>query len=219
MMLKRFNFKAGKHLEREIVKKLGRAINRKARQEGLINLKFHVNLATNPYKVIWSPWYSTKIPPRLEVDLILILQEPGLLEKSLMVAVEVEYFNTPRKRFYDGIDQVLAFSLLGFDGVALWHIFSKKVRDTDVKKRAEAVLEMVKGFELPIFYVAFRLEDATRIICLSPLELSGSFETDQLVKYILSYFANGKHRNPLLSKHEVIKRRNTLKVLFGIPVS
>lgn len=208
-------------MEKELVRKLARAIHARRRKEEIAflrDIKVHVNMATNSFKKIWSPWYSDKIPPRLEADLILVFEDPtSFFEKALLVAVEAKYFRGQYQRFFVGVQQALAFSLLGFDGLSLWHIFSEKVSMADIKKKSEASLEIIKGFNLPVFYIALRVEGSS-LNCVSPFKLSGPLDVSRLITYVSDFFVDGKNRNPLLRDPHVVKRRKTLKVLLGIPV-
>lgn len=210
----------GEHLEKTVVRKLARVINlknRKGELPNLLDLRVHENLATGPFKKIWIPWYTKKSPPRLEADLILVFKEhKPPFEKALIVAVEVKYFHGQYQRFFVGIQQTLAFSLLGFDGLSLWHIFSEKVNENQIKKKANAALEIIDGFSLPIFYIAFQ-KIGQKLNFVRPFKLSGLSDPNSLVYHVSSFFADERNRNPLLSNSEVKKRRNALKVLLGIP--
>lgn len=182
----------------------------------LRDVRVHVNLATEPWRKIWENWYSRRFPPKLEVDLILILGESGrVFEKASIIAVECKYFQGETQRFFVGIQQALAYSLLGFDGLSLWHIFSEKTERHLIPTKSTPVLQILGGFDLPVFYAAFKTEKSgVNIVCPNGLGQSG---VSELAAETRAFFSGGRNRNPLLSHSDIIKRRNVLKVLLGIP--
>ncbi|HID29511.1 MAG TPA: hypothetical protein EYP19_05845, partial [Desulfobacterales bacterium] len=89
----------------------------------------HVNLATKGFENVWRVWWSGELPPKLEVDLIFAFEDIYReIDEALLVGVEVKYFKLDKRgrialNFYEGLQQALAYTLFGFDGVSLWHVF------------------------------------------------------------------------------------------------
>lgn len=186
----------------------------------LLSAYHNINLATKEYRIIWeSAWPETPSPARLEVDLFFILkEEKPYFEKAFLAAIEVKYFRSQRRRFFEGIGQTLAYGLLGFDGVSLWHIFEDNIPDEKAARRADISATILNGFNLPIFYLAFKIESPSRVHILSPRKLSKHIETKDLIGELSKYFLQGKNRNPMLRDHRVNKSRKMLKALFNIPL-
>jgi len=222
--------------ETELVGNLYQAIIQKKEQENkLYSLKKtykHLNLASRNFQGIWSSWWEGGTPPKLEVDMIFVFDDiERLLDGALIIATEVKFFHDANKRnFYEGLQQVLAFTIFGFDGLSLWHLFSEEMDDNEIRSHVGATNEILKGFELPVFYLAAKIADEDKLSFKSfaPSELSGGQEIDFFIDWMSHHFTTtGKEsRNPLLftSKplgpyfEEIRKRRNTLKVMLQIPV-
>jgi hypothetical protein len=222
-----------KNLERDIVKRLHKMILQKKKEENkpywLKLCDKHVNLAGKNFQRIWSKWWKGGTPPKLEVDFIFVFEDVSkLLDEALIVATEVEYFRGGRKNFFEGIQQVIGFSIFGFDGLSLWHLFPEETSDTVVDNYAGAVEEIIRGFKLPIFYLAAKITDEFKLKCFSPWR---SLE-EQDVEYFVNclHRIDPKERNPLLgldpeqkphallNVEEIRKRRNVLKVIFQLPI-
>jgi len=217
--------------EISIVKELQKILNQKKEQENkpywLKKAYSHVNLASKNFQGIWSGWWKSKTPPKLEVDMIFVFEDIGnILDNALMVATEVKFFQEDTKRnFFEGLQQVMAFSLFGFDGLALWHIFSEKIDDSVINSYAQAMQEIIRGYELPIFYLATKLSNEFIFKIFEPAQIEKQ-EIDYLIAWIGNFCNDENNRNPLLfhdlplgpHPEEIKKRRNTLKVLLKIPV-
>jgi len=204
--------------EKEVVKKLQEMLAEQ-KPGGLRKCFVHVNLGTRKFHDIWADWWKTATPPRLEVDMIPIFEELDDPDKIFTAGVEVEFFKNKKvKTFYDGLQQVLSFGLLGFDSLVLWHIFSAKLANEDVEKCVKPVKEMVEGFSLPITYIATKLTENLKYEFFAPWELYSSSQTN--IDYVFRSMRNlcSELRNPLLNKAEVEKRKKILKVVLRIPI-
>ena len=184
-----------------------------------------LNLATKDFQGIWSGWWEGETPPKLEVDMIFVFEDiKKVNDDALIVATEIKFFRgiTEKRNFFEGLQQALAYSLFGFDGLALWHIFSEEVDDKKVKNYAKATNDIIKGFELPIFYLAAKITNQSKFTSFEPSQTS-----DQDLDYFVTWMGNScrDKRNCLLFKdiplgpksEDIKKRRNTLKVMLKIP--
>lgn len=203
--------------EKEVVRKL-KDLSLEERPQSLKKMFIHTNLATRRFHKIWSDWWKTAIPPRLEVAMIPIFEEIKELTKVFMVGIEVEFFRDKTKSFCDGLHQVLSFGLFGFDSLVLWHIFAGKLENNDIEEYTKPVKEIIEGFKLPVVYFSTKLTEDFKFEFFAPWELYSSSKMD--ISYVLSSMRNlcNERRNPLLNKTEVDKRKRTLKVILKIPV-
>jgi hypothetical protein len=180
------------------------------------------NLSTKEFQDIWSGWWKGKLPPRTEVDIILVFEDPmEVLDKALIGCIEIEYFSIKditKKNFYEGLQQVLAFSIFGFDGLCLWHTFSPEIEEKVIENYANTMGELINGFKLPIFYLAVRIldEKELRMKSFRPLHLEEKVE--YFIGWLNSYWLVKENRNPLLKDNEIKNRRKILKILLKIPV-
>jgi hypothetical protein len=180
------------------------------------------NLSTKDFQDIWSEWWKGNLPPRTEVDMILVFEDPmEALDKALIGCIEIEYFSIKdiaKKNFYEGLQQVLAFSIFGFDGLCLWHMFSPEIEENVIVNYANTMGELISGFNLPILYLATKIldEKELRMKCFEPSQIEGGVE--YFIDWLNSYWVNEKNRNPLLKDNEIRNRRKILKMLLKIPV-
>ena len=203
--------------EREVVKRL-RDLLLERKSSRLRKIFIHTNLATKKFHEIWSEWWKTAIPPRLEVDMIPVFEDMTDLNEVFIVGVEVEFFKGRAKNLYDGLQQALSFGLFGFDSLVLWHIFSEQLENKTIDEYVKPVKEMVEGFKLPIVYLATKLTHKLEFEFFAPWELYSSSKID--AKYLLSSMRDlcNKTRNPLLNRGEVERRKRILKLILRIPV-
>lgn len=211
--------------ERIFVKKLYEAILREkelGRHEWLKKVYRNKNLSTKEFQDIWLEWWSGALPPRTEVDIILVFEDPiEILDKAIIGCIEIEYFtteNVSKKNFYEGLQQVLAFSIFGFDGLSLWHVFSSEMEENIIKNYANTAGEIINSFKLPIFYLATKIldEEELKMRCFQPIQLEGNLE--YFIDWLNSYWMRRENRNPLLGNDEIKNRRKILKMLLKIPV-
>ena len=180
------------------------------------------NLSTKEFQGIWSEWWKGVLPPRTEVDMILVFEDPiEVLDKALIGCIEIEYFSIKdiaKKNFYEGLQQALAFSIFGFDGLSLWHVFSPEIEENIINNYANTMGELVNGFRLLIFYLAVKILDdkELRMKCFKPLQLEEKVE--YFIDWLNSYWIKEENRNPLLGNDEIKNRRKMLKMLLKIPV-
>lgn len=180
------------------------------------------NLSTKEFQDIWLEWWKGALPPRTEVDIILVFEDPmEILDKAFIGCIEIEYFATKdvsKKNFYEGLQQALAFSIFGFDGLSLWHVFSSEVEENIIKNYANTIEELINGFRLPIFYLATKIlsEDELKMKCFKPIQLERNIE--YFIDWLNSYWMKKENRNPLLVSDEIKNRRKILKMLLKIPV-
>lgn len=173
-----------------------------------------VNLATKQFREIWSSWWEGEVPPRQEVDLILVLSIKG--EVSL-IGVEVEYFKDAKRNPYRGLEQALSFGIFGFDILVLWHIFTADLENRTVESYVKTVRELIEGFNLPLVYFATKIFEDRKFEFFSPFSSSYRYEAADALNYLLNYSMSEGGRNPLLYREEVRQRRNVLKVILKIP--
>jgi hypothetical protein len=201
--------------EKELVRKLEELFVAK-KVSGLKKIFTHTNLATKKFRDIWSGWWETESPPRLEVDIILTFEESR--DGVFIVGVEVEFFRDESKNFYDGLQQIFAYGLFGFDGLVLWHIFLEEMGDKIIDRYVKPVKEIVDGFRLPILYLATKVTKDFQFEFFAPWAHYSSAKYDASDVLSLLKRECEKNRNPLLYTEEIKKRRNTLKIILGIPV-
>lgn len=170
-----------------------------------------------------TDWWKGTVPPRLEVDLILALEDPiEVIDEALVGCVELEYFSSKdvgRKNFCEGLQQAMAFAVFGFDGLSLWHIFSTDVDEQIIDNYGNAVEELIRGFKLPIFYLATQILNEEKLVlkCYKPWK----FE-EQTVEYFINslnrYWMEKGNRNPLLQDDKIRYRRKVVKTILKIPI-
>jgi len=181
------------------------------------------NLSTKEFQDIWSEWWKGRLPPRTEVDIILIFENPmEALDKALIGCIEIEYFSTKditKKNFYEGLQQVLAFSIFGFDGLCLWHMFSPEIEENVIVNYANTMGELISGFKLPIFYLATKIldEKELRMKCFKPFQIEEE-GVEYFIDWLNRHWMDEENRNPRLKDSEIRNRRKILKMLLKIPV-
>jgi len=181
----------------------------------LKKLEKFVNLANKDFEGIWSGWYKGETPPKLEVDLIFVFEDLNeVIDDALIIGTEVKYFRDLKSRnFYEGLGQALSYSVFGFDGLSLWHLFSREVEDNKIKNFATATKEIIEKFNLPFFYICGKIieEEELKIKYFN----TGFYEIE--LKSIADWMLNTirEKRNPLLFENkfslpnfEEIKQRN-----------
>ena len=135
------------------------------------------NLSTKEFQDIWSEWWKGILPPRTEVDIILAFEDlMEILDKALIGCIEIEYFSIKdigKKNFYEGLQQILAFSIFDFDGLCFWHVFSPEIEENVINNYANTIEELINGFRLPVFYLAAKIldEKELRMKCFKPLQV------------------------------------------------
>ncbi|MCK4647927.1 hypothetical protein KAT51_00245 [bacterium] len=203
--------------EKELVRDLKSLIEER-RTSSLKKIFIHTNLATKKFRDIWSEWWGSEIPPRLEVDMIPVFEDINEIDKVLISGVEVKFFKSETRSFYEGLQQVLAFGLFGFDSLVLWHIFSEEMENKSIEGYVKPVKEIIDGFELPIVYYATKLTEEFKFEFFAPWEFYSSQRVE--VENLLSSLRDqcNEKRNPLLNMEEIERRRKLLKVILKIPV-
>jgi hypothetical protein len=202
--------------ERSLVKNL-KALLEESGYSNLRKIFAHVNLATKKFHDIWSEWWKSEVPPRLEVDMIPVfnVDEPG---RVLIAGVEVEFFRDKGKSFCDGLQQTLSFGLFGFDSLVLWHIFSEEMENRDIEEYVRSTREIIEGLNLPIVYLATKLVEKDKFEFFAPWKFYSSMNIE--ANYLLESLRKScsEKRNPLLYREEVERRKKMLKVILKIPV-
>lgn len=203
--------------EKQVVKKLN-SLFLETKPSSLRKMFAHTNLATRGFHQLWTDWWKEAIPPRLEVDMILVFDDPAKIDKVFTVGIEVKFFKGETRNFYDGLQQALSFGLFGFDSLVLWHIFPPESKNKEIDEYVKPVKEMMEGFPLPIVYLATKLTEDGKFEFFAPWEFYSSSKVD--ATYLLNSIRDlySKKRNPLLDKKEVEKRKEILKVLLKIPI-
>ena len=144
-----------------------------------------------------------------------------VIDKALIGSIEIEYFSSRdlnKKNFYVGLQQVLAFSIFGFDGLSLWHVFAPEIEENVIENYATTASELISGFNLPIFYLAMKIMNAEdfRLKCFEPTRLENTLE--YYIDWLNKYWIVETNRNPLLQRNEIRNRRNLLKTILKVPV-
>jgi len=181
----------------------------------LRKMYIHVNLSTKRFREVWSQWWQSEAPPRLEVDMIPVFERHG---EVLLCGVEVEFFKGRSRDFAAGLQQALSFGLFGFDSLVLWHIFSENLKNSEIEKYTRPMKEIAEGLDLPIVYFATKLSGESGFEFFAPSRYYSS-----TVVGPNSFLERMKDEcegrgNPLLRNQEVLKARKTLKVILKIPV-
>lgn len=204
--------------ERGIVRRLGELFSREKGTYGLKKVITHTNLATKKFVEIWYEWWKGEVPPKVEVDMILVFESRSRDPEPILAGIEVEYFKGKTKRFYDGLQQAIAFSLFGFDSTVLWHVFPEYMEDRMVERYVRPMNELIEGLKLPLVYIATKIVGSEKFEFFAPLKLYSSKPVD--VKYLISYLRNlcEGAMNPLITEDDVVRRRNIMKALLSIPV-
>lgn len=201
--------------ERALVRDLN-ALFEQRKPSSLKKLFIHTNFATKKFRDIWSEWWETEIPPKLEVDMIPVFED--VEDQVLLVGVEVEFYKDQTKSFCDGLQQILSFGIFGFDSLVLWHIFAETMENKTIEKYVRAAREIIDGFDLPIVYVATKLIGTEKFEFFAPSQFYSS--TIHEADFLLSAMRDRclAKRNPLLDRDEIERRKRMLKVLLKIPV-
>jgi hypothetical protein len=182
----------------------------------LKKLFIHTNFATKKFRDIWSEWWSSEIPPQLEVDMIPVFGD--VADQVLMVGIEVEFYKGQTKSFCDGLQQILSFGIFGFDSLVLWHIFAETMENSKIEQYVRANQEIVDGLDLPVIYCATKLIGKDTFEFFAPSHYYSSQPVAP--EYFLASLRKccAEKRNPLLDKDEIERRKRMLKVILKIPV-
>ena len=184
------------------------------------------NLANKSFEDIWVGWYRGGAPPKLEVDIITVFEDISeKIDDALIIATEVKFFKDLNRRFYEGLGQVLSYSIFGFDGLSLWHLFDKNIEDNKIQSFSKATVEILSGFNLPVFYLCGRVLDEEKLIIKSFAPSNMEEDVKYFVGWMRKYVGDDNIRNILLFENkplgpyaeEIQRRRKTLKVTLRIP--
>ena len=201
--------------ERALVRDL-KALFEKRKPASLRKLFIHTNFATKKFRDIWSEWWETEIPPKLEVDMIPVFEDTE--DQVLIVGVEVKLYKGQTLSFCDGLQQILSFGIFGFDSLVLWHIFAETMETKTIERYVGAAQEIVEGFKLPIVYLATKLIGTDRFEFFAPsLFYSSAIHEAEFLLAAMRDQCLAK-RNPLLDRDEIERRKIMLKVILKIPV-
>lgn len=145
-----------------------------------------------------------------------------IIDEALIGCVEFEYFSSKdigRKNFYEGLQQAMAFAVFGSDDLSLWHIFSAEIEDQIIENYGDAVEELLKGFKLPVFYLATKIlnEERLTLRCYKPWKIEGRV-ADYFIDSLNRYWMERKNRNPPLQDSKIKQRRKVVKTLLRIPI-
>jgi len=221
----------GKKTEKHIVDILHKSIDKTA---GLSFVKtyYRVQLKRRGLGEIFKDWNPFELAFEPEVDLVLVCRDyDKIIDDALIIAVEVKYFSSESesKRFSSGLDQTMSYGLVGFDGISLWHIFSKAINEDTIKRYVAAMRRILEIFNIPLYYLpALQKGDGgfqgfTGISFYDTTPISMAEQTR-------NYFTQDHGKNRLFSPQreqvlgiygksrlDDIKRcRNALKVIFKI---
>ena len=201
--------------ERALVRDL-KALFEERKPASLRKLFIHTNFATKNFRDIWSEWWETEIPPKLEVDMIPVFED--VEDQVLIVGVEVKLYKGQTMSFCDGLQQILSFGIFGFDSLILWHIFAETMETRTIERYVGAAQEIVEGFKLPVVYLATKLIGTDRFEFFAPSQFYSS--TIHEAEFLLAAMRDRclAKRNPLLDRDEIERRKRMLKVLLKIPV-
>jgi len=201
--------------ERALVKDL-KVLFERRKPSSLKKIFIHTNFATKKFGEIWSEWWDSEIPPRLEVDMIPVFGD--VEDHVLMVGVEVEFYKGQTKSFCDGLQQILSFGIFGFDSLVLWHIFAETMENNKIEQYVRASKEIIDGMDLPVVYFATKLIGKDKFEFFAPSQFYSSkiVEADYLLSSLRDCCA--EKRNPLLDRDESERRKRMLKVILKIPM-
>lgn len=219
--LKMSEIKNETNLKKEIFKRLNQN-----KPSDLKRIEKFVNLANKNFEGVWSGWYKGETPPNMEIDLLFAFEDfHKMIDDALIIGTEVKFFKE-LSGFYEGLGQVLSYSLFGLDGLSLWHLFSKEVEENKIQNFANATKGIIEGFNLPIFYLCAKIidEEELKIKSFAPSEGTEG-EIKYFVEWMRDYVMDKNKRNPLLFEDkplgprpdEIRKRRKTFKAVFRIP--
>jgi hypothetical protein len=191
--------------EKELVKSLKKTFE-EIDYPFLKKIYVHTNLATMRFHEIWSEWWESEPPPRLEVDMILVFEDLQNSKEIFIVGIETKYFTGKKRNFYEGIQQILSFGLFGFDSLLLWHIFSENVTNKIIEGCTHSVQEIIEGYNLPVSYFGTKLVDGLHFEFFSPQEEYSSIKREAgYLLHSMHKICNRK-RNPLLNREEIEKK-------------
>jgi len=201
------------------------------------------NLAHTGFRQIFQGWWGSETPPDLEIDLVLVFEDAQkLVDDALIIGIEVEYIQDRTKNFYIGLDQVLSFALFGFDGLALWHVFSSDFPPKLIESYRRAMRQTVDAHRLLLHYVTLqRTREGKLLYCqdyVEPFEISAArlasmtreqfagensyrrlpFHKLQLPRSLIRSLGDKIEADMFQSLEACKKRRGTLKSMLQIPV-
>ena len=129
--------------ERELIKKICANLDQD-KPYNLKRIEKLFNLANTSFEGVWKRWYGGEAPPKLEVDIITVFEDIGKkIDDALIIATEVKFFKALKNRgFYEGLGQILSYSIFGFDGLSLWHLFQKDIEDDKIQNFSKATEEI-----------------------------------------------------------------------------
>lgn len=189
--------------ERELVNKVYTNLKQN-KPYRLKKVEKFLNLTNRGFEGTWTGWYKGETPPKLEVDMVTVFEDISeKLDDALIIAIEMKFFKDFKNRgFFEGLEKILAYSLFGFDGLSLWHLFSKDLEDDKIKNFATSVKEVINGFNLPLFYICGTIIDEEKLK-IKYFDI-GSYESE--IKSILDWMCNfiGDKRNPLLFENKFL---------------
>lgn len=212
--------------ERELIKKICANLEQD-KPYNLKRIEKLFNLANTNFEGVWTGWYGGETPPKLEVDIITVFEDISKrVDDALIIATEVKFLKDLKNRgFYEGIGQILSYSIFGFDGLSLWHLFDKSIEDNKIQNFSNATEEILRGFNLPVFYLCGRVVDEGKLIIKSFAPSNMEEDVKYFVGWMRKYVGDDNIRNILLFENkplgsyaeEIKKRRKTLKVTLRIP--
>lgn len=149
--------------ERVIVKKLAAKLKERntffneSDPQYLGDIFDHVTPAKsrNVYSILKELYAGLAPPLQPDVDIF-------FRKKNGIRAIEVKIFHIDKGRlnrsYYEGIDQALALLTLGFDNVALWHIFDQNIRPEIIARYGSLCQIFIREkLQLPIDFTALRM--------------------------------------------------------------
>ena len=127
----------------------------------------NVNPASANFREYWAKWFSGEpLLPQPDVDLLVV-------DLGDLIAIELKYIVLSRqkgrrilkRRYYEGIGQVLALLRYGFERVQLWHCFDGSIDVAHIARFLENTYDLIYKLKLPIGYAALRVvEDQGEVL-------------------------------------------------------
>lgn len=92
------------------------------------------------------------------MNIITVFEDFGRkIDNVLIVSTEIKFFTEEglKKHFkssvYGSLGQVLSYSIFGFDGLSLWHLFQKDIEDDKIQSLSKTTKEILSGFKFTYF--------------------------------------------------------------------
>ena len=178
----------------------------------------NVNPASANFREYWAKWFSGEpLLPQPDVDLLVV-------DLGDLIAIELKYIVLSRqkgrrilkRRYYEGIGQVLALLRYGFERVQLWHCFDESIDVAHIARFLENTYDLIYKLKLPIGYAALRVVEDQGEVLLK--EIHRSYGDPPLFEYDHPPDPRRfKASNPLCEEREAKRVREFIEHILRIP--